>query len=432
MHHLHLEERQQRTNRARARVPLRPVSGGSGTPHPSGLIRLGTIVPSRREFDLEPRELAQHVFIAGASGSGKTTTLVRLADGALTLGSAVVIVDCKGGGLGGEARALAARDQVPLRIVDPDDPDSIGYNPCTGTPAEVTNKLLGAFTYEGAAEVFKMAAGQALPPIVRALSSLGRPVDLDAISETFRSGGMARLGRDAGEPHERILRDIESARKSGGVAEQAYTGLQFRLGMLIQGKFGELFRMENALDWDTALASPSVTYLGLSATAASEDVELLGRVIAQDLKQAAGRRLRSKAHPPVLVIFDEFAALREAEQIVDLLLQARQANMQVVISTQYLPEAVPIRKACLSAGLILAHRVEGEDAEALAGQFGTRGKWEHTLQIDRTTGYSEKGSVRKVDVYNVHPNELRELVVGRAAVRSVATDRRATVQVHRD
>jgi len=31
----------------------------------------------------------------------------------------------------------------------------------------------------------------------------------------------------------------------------------------------------------------------------------------------------------------------------------------------------PLRKACLASGLLIAHRVEGEDVEAIANELGT-------------------------------------------------------------
>ncbi len=127
--------------------------------------------------------------------------------------------------------------------------------------------------------------------------------------------------------------------------------------------------------------------------------------------------------------FDEFAALREAGQITDLLLQARQAAMAVILSTQYLPIDIPIRKAALSAGLLLAHRLEAQDAQDVAAQFGTRPAWKVTQQIDWESGTSQKGSVRDVEEYIVHPNTLRSLAVGQVAVRSVPTARWALVNV---
>jgi hypothetical protein len=214
------------------------------------------------------------------------------------------------------------------------------------------------------------------------------------------------------------------------------SGLQRRLGALLEGKFGELFRTQPMLAWERALAKPSVTYIALSALASSEDVELMGRVIAQDLKQVCARRLRQLANgdelAPILAVFDEFAALNEAEQLADLLLQARQALMPTVISTQFLPETTSLRKACLGAGLLIVHRVEAEDAEAIAAQFGTRRAMELTNQIDFETGFSEKGSARRVDKYNVNPNELRNFKTGEAAFKSVAKRRYTITRVYYD
>ena len=427
------------TNQRQFSVPSPRIPAADLTStHPDGCIRLGLDNETRRPLDLELPELAQHVFLPGASGSGKTTTLTRLADGALANGYGVVIVDCKGGDLGGVAGRLAATHGVPFHIVDPDDPDTLGYNPCSGDAASVANKLVGAFTFSPAAEIYKNIGMESIPVVVRGLQAAGERVTLEAVYEAFGTRGMERLAHRVEDERirDRLLnlgdRDGDRAGKAG------HSGLQHRLGALLEGKFGDLFRAtaERSLDWDRALSEPAVTYVALSTMASSEDVELMGRVIAQDLKQVCARRLRALGRGerllPALAIFDEFAALREAEQIVDLLLQARQALMPTVISVQYIPESVPVRKSVLGAGLIVAHRVEGEDAEAVATQFGTRRANEPTHQVNYETGESQMGSIRRVEKFNVHPNELRNFRPGQAAVRSVARQRYSIVQVHRE
>jgi len=85
----------------------------------------------------------------------------------------------------------------------------------------------------------------------------------------------------------------------------------------------------------------------------------------------------------------------------------------------------------LQAGLLVVHRLEAQDAEELAAQFGTKSAWKVTQQIDWETGTTAKGSVRDVEEYVVHPNLLRRLPVGQAAVRSVTTDRHAIVNIIR-
>jgi len=411
-----------------------PTSDAATAPASTGAgIELGVDAQNRQPFVIAPGELAQHVFIPGGSGSGKTTTLFRLADGALASGYGVVIVDCKGSGLGGPARDLTTRHHVPFTIVDPHDRKTVGYNPCSGEPAAVANKIIGAFTFTGEAEIYKHVAMEVIPVICRALKASKTPITLDEIYESLNRGGLSRLGRkDGAEEYRARLEDLE---ESGGIGAAGYAGLQRRLGALMEGTFHDIFRKTPALNWKRQLQTPHVTCLSLSATAAGEDVELFGRVITQDLKQVCDDRMRAiekgEAVIPVLVIYDEFAALREATQIVDLLLQARQARAPLVVATQFLPEEPAIRKPLMAAGILLVHRLEAEDAEPVAAQFGTRTATELTSQIDFETGTSQKGSVRMVDQYNVHPNDLRELPVGMAAVYVRPSNRRALVKVHR-
>jgi hypothetical protein len=423
--------------------PMAPLTSAVGVDleHPKGVIRLGLEKDSagRRAFDLTSTELRTHVFIPGASGSGKTTTLARLADGALGNGFGLVIVDCKGSGLGATARMLATRHGLPFYVVDPDAPsETLGYNPCRGSPSDVANKLIGAFAFGEAGEIYKQVAMNYIPILVRGLQAAGTPVTLASLAKVCDQNEMGALARKAGQSPSAppdLQEQLLQLAAAEGVGKAGSSSLQHRFGALLQGKFGDLFLKdeEHSLDWDAVLERPSVVYLALSATAAPEDVELLGRVIAQDLKQVCGRRLRaaqSGSHmTPVLLAFDEFAALREAGQITDLLLQARQADMPIILSTQYLPEAIPIRKAALQAGLLVIHRLEAKDAEDVAAQFGTRSAWKVTHQIEWETGRTEKGSIRDIEEYNVHPNTLRRLAVGEVAVRSVPTDRHALVRV---
>jgi len=401
--------------------------------HPPGMIRLGVSADDELPFDLHADEVATHVFVPGASGTGKTTTLVRLADGALANGYGVVIIDCKGVGLGGEARLLASRRGVPFTVVDPHDETSVGYDPCSGDAPTIANKLIGAFTFGGEAEIYKQIAMEVIPVICRAMADTGQRITLDAIHDALGSGGLARLGRTPGaDKYRDRLLDMEAA---GGIGAAGHVGLQKRLGALMEGTFGDLFRKQPALDWYQEMSQPRITYLSLSSTAASEDVELFGRVVTNDLKQVCAQRMRAIERGedpfPVLVIYDEFAALREAQQIIDLLLQARQARCPLVVATQFLPEDAAIRKPVLSAGVLIAHRVEASDADVIASQFGTHTTTNLTTQVDYDEGTTSKGSVRWVEEFNVHPNKLKELPVGIAAVYARRSQRRQVVRVQR-
>src|SRR6266511_1395811 len=212
--------------------------------HPPGMIRLGVSADDELPFDLHADEVATHVFVPGASGTGKTTTLVRLADGALANGYGVVIIDCKGVGLGDEARVLASRRGIPFTVVDPHDESSVGYDPCSGDAPTIANKLIGAFTFGGNAEIYKQIAMEVIPVICRAMADTGQRITLDAIHDALGRGGLARLGRTRGaEAYRDKLEEMEA---SGGIGAAGYVGLQKRLGALMEGTFGELFRKHPA------------------------------------------------------------------------------------------------------------------------------------------------------------------------------------------
>ena len=157
--------------------------------------------------------------------------------------------------------------------------------------------------------------------------------------------------------------------------------------------------------------------MGLPATAASEDVGLVGRVLVQHLKQVAYAALWAPQRQPALIVFDEFVSLRESEQLVDLLLQAREAHLAVVISTQQVPREHALRHSVLGTGTLIAHQVGSEDADTLARGLGTRTAPEVVRQVvvgrDGTFG---RRLLRARQSYLIPPDELARLPVGQAAV----------------
>jgi hypothetical protein len=411
--------------------------------HPPGGIRLGVEKDNkRRAFDLTMQELALHTFLPGASGSGKTTTLERLADGAMENGCGIVVVDCKGGSLGVTAKRLADRHGMPFCVVDPNDPATVGYEPCTGSPSDIANKIIGSFNYGEGGEIYKQVAMHAVPLIVRGLVASGQPVTLATIANACDLNRLrilaSKVETGGDEPWRTVLADELSTLldDNDAAGKNGVLSLKHRFGAILQGEFGPLFTPGRPfLDWDAVLATPTVVYISLPVTAASEDVDLMGRVLIQDIKQACSRRLRAVAqHPdvplvPTLVAIDEFAALKDAKQIVDLLLQARQAALPLVLATQYFPQDPDLAKAVLQSGLIIVHRLVAKDSEDMAAQFGTKSEWKVTYQTDWQEGTTQKGSIRDVQGYVVHPNVLRTLPQGVAAVRSVVSDRTETVAI---
>jgi hypothetical protein len=83
----------------------------------------------------------------------------------------------------------------------------------------------------------------------------------------------------------------------------------------------------------------------------------------------------------------------------------------------------------LSAGVVIAHRAEAEDAEVIAAQFGTHTTTNLTSQVNYQRGESEKGSVRWVEEFDVHPNVLKALLTGFGALLVRRTAKKTVVRI---
>jgi type IV secretory pathway TraG/TraD family ATPase VirD4 len=210
-------------------------------------------------------------------------------------------------------------------------------------------------------------------------------------------------------------------------------GLAGRLRSLRYGLFGPaLLPSEHTLDLAACLAEPGISYLGLPATAASEDVALVGRVLIQHLKQLAYAALWSDQSRRALLVFDEFASLGDAPQLVDLLLQAREARLAVVVSTQHLPRDYALRSSLTGCGALVVHQVGWPlEARDLAEMLGTRSGTEIVRQVQLgPAGPLARRLLRSRQSYLISPDELACLPTGRAAVAvRFAQQRLAIVQV---
>src|ERR1051326_1384784 len=382
-------------------------------------------------FRLLLAELEHHVTLIGTTGSGKTTTLTRLMDAAMTAGWSVLVVDAKGGRLSNVCRQVGAAHAAPARIWLPGNRDSWTYDLCAGEPTAVGNRLVGAFEHGREGQVYRNLSQALVPLAARALVESGQPCTLDSLRYSLDETHLAGLARrtNAVQLKAELLTMINNP-----LHRAALSGIAGRLRMLRYGVFGpSLLPSNRTIDLAECLRSAGVTYLGLPATAASEDVALVGRVLIQHLKQVAYDGLWSDTPHPGLVLFDEFASLGDATQLVDLLLQAREAQLAVVVSTQQLPrEAVLLRKALLGAGALIVHQVGApEDAEALARALGSRSGTEVVRNVQLAPmGTLVRRVLRSRESFLIAPDELTHLAIGQAAVSvRFGRQRLAVVQV---
>jgi hypothetical protein len=380
-----------------------------------GTVTGGPFCPDGR-FHLRLTELQRHVAVIGATGSGKTTTLGRFIDAALLAGWPVLILDAKGGHLADVARALGERHSLAAQIWLPGATDSLTYNVCAGEPVLVANRLVGAFEHGREGQVFRNLSQAIVPLVLEAMRSCGVTSDLDTLRRALERAHLVGLARRVEDP---ILKTELLALLHDALHRETIAGLLGRLRALRFGLFGRwLLPSDHTIDLAASLVEPGLTYLGLPATAASEDVALVGRVLVQHLKQIAYEALWSKERRQALIVFDEFVSLREATQLVDLLLQAREAHLAVVVSSQHVPREYPLRHSVLSAGTLIVHQVGSpDDADILARGLGSRIGPEVAVQhVSSGRERVNRRVLRAAKTLLVPPEDLARLPVGQAAV----------------
>jgi hypothetical protein len=419
----------------------RALPSGVTVPRRTGAVDLGRVkaaplqsaaIYPGQSFRLQLAELERHVTLVGTTGSGKTTTLTRLMDGAMTANWSVLVVDAKGGRLADVCRALGAAHKLPTRVWLPGRHGGWTYDLCAGEPSAVGNRLVGAFEFGREGQVYRNLSQALVPLVVRALADSGQACTLDSLRYSLDETHLAGLARRTVNVE---LKNELLTMVNNPLLRTTLSGIAGRLRMLRFGVFGEaLLPSERTLDLAECLHSAGVTYLGLPATAASEDVALVGRVLIQHLKQVAYDGLWADSPYPGVLLFDEFASLGDATQLVDLLLQAREAHLAVVVSTQQLPrDAVVLRKALLGAGTLLVHQVGApEDADALARALGSRAGTEIVRNVQLApTGTVLRRVLRSRESFLIAPDELAHLSIGQAAV-SVRFGKQRLAVVHVD
>ncbi|MGQ9498209.1 MAG: type IV secretory system conjugative DNA transfer family protein [Desulfotomaculales bacterium] len=384
--------------------------------HPPGGVLLGVEKATGRPVVITDQEANQHVFLVGTTGSGKTTTMMNFVESALQRGLPCVTVDGKGDpDLVGRIRALVVRHGRPFSLFGMRG-DSCSYNPLAhGGITELTDKLL--YLTEWSEPHYEALARRYLQAALRVLKATGTQLDLPTLTRHLDPDALATLARRITDDAEReVVFGVLSLAKA-----EEIKGLIARLALMAESEIGHLFAAAEGktLDLAAVINQGAAAVFSLNSLAFPEYSRLLGRLVIADLKTVADRQLGSKI---IYTIFDEFSVFA-SRAVVDLIGKARSKGFHTCIATQSLAD---IEAACGRAvvrqiigncnTLIIQRQRQHEDAQALAGEVGTRRSYELTHQVETglVVGGTGYGTVRETREFVVHPDEIKRLPQGEA------------------
>jgi conjugal transfer pilus assembly protein TraD len=402
--------------------------------------------PAGRPVTLSDAQLAAHTLIVGASGAGKSTTMLAMLGAEIRLGRPVIAIDMKGSpAFAGQLRRAAGAAGRELRIWTPDGPNH--WNPLAhGNATALKDMLISTerFSephYQRAAERYLQTALQVLHA-----AHPDRPAQLHEVVAVMEPRRLASALRGVPAPLGERVQDYLGGLTPDQVS--AARGLGTRLALLSESSAGRYLRSGDGapgleIDMRAGLEGGDVILLSLNSMVYGKLAAQLGALAIQDLVSASGFRLDpggGAADPPVpaTIGIDEFSALG-ADNVLALLARGREPGVRLVVATQEMADLERagrgFRDQVLGiVGIKLIHRQDvPASAHTVAQMAGT--EWvseetEHVRSVFASGGGARK-TRRQVERFVVHPNEVKTLPTGSAIVLTklpAANVRRARVQ----
>jgi hypothetical protein len=375
-------------------------------------------------------DLRAHSLILGASGSGKTQTMLRVLEPHIARGGGTVVIDLKGSPALAEAvRRAAEHAGRRCRVFSLRGGER--WNPlAVGTPTELKDKLIATerFTephYQRAAERYVQAA-------LGVLSERGETASIGRVVELLDPGNLVLAARTL--PQERRAQVGAYVHGLSGDQLSAVRGLAARLAVISESEVGPwLASTPGGIDLRRALDGDEVVVFSLNSSSYGGLAAQLGTLAVQDLVAATGdRQARDGPTELALVAIDEFSALG-SDNVISLLARGREAGAGVVLATQELADldraARGLRDQVVgSTNVQITHRQNvAASARAMADGAGTRPGWAWSI-TERASGAPVR-TAREVRRPVVEAERIQRLATGEAMVQVRSRARTAVTRI---
>lgn len=415
-------DRYSKTGRERQRklafireVPTSLIRAGSDS------IKLGVDVDLGAQVYLPDSLRSKHVHIIGATGSGKTESVILSfirQDVARGIGS--IILDAKG-----DVSFLATLGKwVPrekLKLFDLSTADSLSYNPLdTGSPLEAAQRLFSSLTWSE--EYYKSKAFAALQRLFQLhherYEQNPKLIELDhylADPKTYAS-----FVQTASYPQKLAEADFSDL-----------SGLRDQVRILTIGHLKTILSPKDQSEMQlTDVEEGAVLYFRLQSLLSPQLVTIVGRLLINHINYLAGTAHRAEARingtRMIPTYFDEFASFA-CPEFADLISKARSAGFALHFSHQSIGDLMEVSEGFInqitdnSATKIVMRINDPDSAEYFARAYGTKLYQKVTQRITNseeidTAEVLGEGSQREAHRFRASPDLFKTLPTGMGSV----------------
>jgi conjugal transfer pilus assembly protein TraD len=382
-------------------------------------VRLGKDLDLGIEVYLPDAIRARHVHIVGATGSGKTESVILNClrqDVERGLGS--IILDAKG-----DASFLVELTRwLPrerLRVFDLSAKDSLPYDPLrAGSPLEAAQRLFSSLTWSE--EYYQAKAFYALQQLFEKHFALHskNPRLSELASYLENEAGYVAFALPKEMPKEQRAREYSDL---SGLVDQIRALSCGHLANILSPISGQGIELEGARDG-------LVLYFRLQSLLSPRLVGTVGRLLINHLGYLAGTAHRNGGQTEKItaVYLDEFASFA-CPEFADLISKARSAKFALHFAHQSVGDLLEVSRGFLSqitdnsATKIILRINDPDTADFFSRSFGTRKdkvitrRVRNAKDIDRAEA-DGVGSMRDVNHFRASPDLLKTLPTGVGAV----------------
>lgn len=317
-------------------------------------------------------EPAQHTFICGRTGSGKTTALLRVIEEHVRASVPFLFIDFHGPATE-QVLAIAASvpGNAPIVLLEPASDPVIGFNPLDThgkSPYPVVHELVSVFRHR----LWPDAWGPRMEEVIRQTLLALSDANLTLLEATrflssaeFRRAILSRGSLIEVREFWTLRFERLSPSQKALMTEVVLNKLSVFLDPAVKYVVGQ---RPGTLDLDEALASGQTIVMNLSAGQLWSNNLLLGALLVAKLKSAVYRRKSTK---PYSIILDEFQELVALESLDDYLRSFRKFGCSVYLATQHLQFTPEMRASVFgNCARFICFATSRRDAAYLGTEFG--------------------------------------------------------------